>query len=1088
MAQSRFEKYYGEGADDAAPVVVDDGLAPEATIETDTGPIHANDNRSPGDRVREQNSIRAKFNMGGPLSADESSAPVSRREKYYGAMTEPVPEPEVAPEEPGLLDQFIAGGYEMMARFDAEAALEAAEAHGAHEKGEDFYGPRSNYSISSMMRDYEGKRDPEKTAEHLQTMIDSYSERMAKAEEVPFSPSVQKFLDDDSENTVWEDFAAAPIDIVLELGVRSGPNMVPGLIAGIAGGAVAGPAGFAVGMGAGSARIEYAAAMVEGLQQEGVDLTDAHSIIEAVNNKELMHKVQKRATIRAAAIGSVDALTGGAATKVIGPTGKGILAREITNLAAQAGIQTAGGAGGELLAQVGAGDEISGRQIAAEAAGELVTAPVDVVGAAVSGVREARADSAAETLDAMDQAELDARQRSADEGGDALDQVEAAQGAINDIDGDGSVEADVRTRQEADQAALQEEIDAEAQADADFAETPEGRVLTLEEELIAENNEVTAKRIAQQKAIQRLADAGMAVEEGSQLDAAIQAEIEAETAQAEEAQATADEATATREAAQKAVQERVDNINKVPGQPQLSGEARHSAAGLEAAEKTEGELRAADQAEAAERYEKGTGAKRAMDETTAEVAAGEEAEAVARDFTGEPQTDQPVNPAMREALQSAGAVAIAEVDAAAQEAQTSVENELPQPTEQQIEAGNYKKGHVNLQGMSISIENPKGSTRSSKPGARKEWSQEMKHHYGYIRRTEGADGDQIDTFIGEAIDSPNVFVVDQIDQQSGNFDEHKVMVGFKSPAAAKRGYLQNYEAGWKAGPMTQMSSAEFRNWLKTANTKQPISSSTPIATASQEAITEAETVPTRGMRARQGEPVTAEPGAVDVQGEVTRLSATLPNVKATVVATADDLPSNLAGEARRRTGVRALYDVESDQVYVVADQHTSPEEVEKTMLHEGVAHKGLRYVMNSGELANMLDGVAKTANLTEIATKYKLDLSDTAQAQEAAEEYIAQMAESGSNQGVVSRVIAAVRSALRKAGMVGAWTDNDIKSLLREAHKEMAGTPAQRTMLSVEAEVEGTGETVTIERPADVMIRQHDKRANVIEQLRTCIG
>ncbi len=73
----------------------------------------------------------------------------------------------------------------------------------------------------------------------------------------------------------------------------------------------------------------------------------------------------------------------------------------------------------------------------------------------------------------------------------------------------------------------------------------------------------------------------------------------------------------------------------------------------------------------------------------------------------------------------------------------------PSPTEGQKEAGNYKKGHVNVQGFDITIENPKGSERSGIDADGKPWIVNMQNHYGYFKRSEGKDGDQI-VFIGES--------------------------------------------------------------------------------------------------------------------------------------------------------------------------------------------------------------------------------------------------------------------------------------------------------------------------------------------------
>lgn len=158
------------------------------------------------------------------------------------------------------------------------------------------------------------------------------------------------------------------------------------------------------------------------------------------------------------------------------------------------------------------------------------------------------------------------------------------------------------------------------------------------------------------------------------------------------------------------------------------------------------------------------------------------------------------------------------VEAAAAEAAISPLNDIPEPTQAQKEAGNYTKGHVRLHGMDISIENPAGTKRDPK------WKK-LKHHYGYIRRTEGADGDHVDVFLGprsEDADAP-VFVVDQVNAD-GSFDEHKVMLGFDDEASARAGYLANYSKGWQGlSAIKQMSTAEFKAWLKDGNTKKPAS-------------------------------------------------------------------------------------------------------------------------------------------------------------------------------------------------------------------------------------------------------------------------
>ncbi|RKG33725.1 PLxRFG domain-containing protein [Acinetobacter tianfuensis] len=161
------------------------------------------------------------------------------------------------------------------------------------------------------------------------------------------------------------------------------------------------------------------------------------------------------------------------------------------------------------------------------------------------------------------------------------------------------------------------------------------------------------------------------------------------------------------------------------------------------------------------------------------------------------------------------------IDENAHQAATSSQNNTPEPTQAQIEAGNYKKGHIKVHGLDISIENPKGSERRGTDPNGKEWAHTMSDHYGYIKRTTGADQEHIDTYVGKNPESENVFIVDQIDQGSGGFDEHKVMLGFDSQEEAITAYKSNFDKGWKVGPIRTMDMEQFKNWLKNEDTSKP---------------------------------------------------------------------------------------------------------------------------------------------------------------------------------------------------------------------------------------------------------------------------
>lgn len=169
------------------------------------------------------------------------------------------------------------------------------------------------------------------------------------------------------------------------------------------------------------------------------------------------------------------------------------------------------------------------------------------------------------------------------------------------------------------------------------------------------------------------------------------------------------------------------------------------------------------------------------------------------------------------------------------------------PTEAQKEAGNYKKGHVKIDGYDVTIENPKGSVRSGKDADGNEWSVTMNNDYGYIRGTEGVDGDHIDVFLSDNPETGDVFVIDQVNPD-GTFDEHKVMYGFKSALAAKRAYMANYSKGWTGlGNITRVSKEEFKKWVNSSHRKtKPFAEYKSVVPVSEkETTTNAEDTPAK---------------------------------------------------------------------------------------------------------------------------------------------------------------------------------------------------------------------------------------------------
>lgn len=133
------------------------------------------------------------------------------------------------------------------------------------------------------------------------------------------------------------------------------------------------------------------------------------------------------------------------------------------------------------------------------------------------------------------------------------------------------------------------------------------------------------------------------------------------------------------------------------------------------------------------------------------------------------------------------------------------------PSQAQLEAGNYPKEKRQFRGLTVSIENPAGSVRSGVDRDGHKWRIKMHHDYGYINRSMGVDGDQVDCYIGPDESADTVYVVHQ--RKAGDwkaYDEDKCMLGFASQEAAIAAYLKHYDDRRFLGPVTAMPFDEFK--------------------------------------------------------------------------------------------------------------------------------------------------------------------------------------------------------------------------------------------------------------------------------------
>ena len=254
------------------------------------------------------------------------------------------------------------------------------------------------------------------------------------------------------------------------------------------------------------------------------------------------------------------------------------------------------------------------------------------------------------------------------------------------------------------------------------------------------------------------------------------------------------------------------------------------------------------------------------------------------------------------------------------------------PTEAQKEAGNYKKGHVRIGQFDITVENPKGSVRRGTDASGKAWEQTMQNTYGYIRGTEGVDGDHIDVFLTNDIDGWNgrrVYVVDQYNED-GTFDEHKVMLGFNDEAEAQDAYLSNYEKGWSFKRKLVMSSAnleDFEKWINSSHRKtKPFAEYKSVS------------------RENDGNRVTTRGN--DLAARVREILQEIRKPKMVDVISGEDdlalrtsyLPPNTISKVRQAINYGAVgyYDSESDVIFLMSGNVRGDEDIRRFVYHEHV--------------------------------------------------------------------------------------------------------------------------------------------------------
>lgn len=130
-----------------------------------------------------------------------------------------------------------------------------------------------------------------------------------------------------------------------------------------------------------------------------------------------------------------------------------------------------------------------------------------------------------------------------------------------------------------------------------------------------------------------------------------------------------------------------------------------------------------------------------------------------------------------------------------------------------------------------------------------------------------------------------------------------------------------------------------------------------------------------------------------------------------------------------------------EQIVVIVPNNIDAADIERTILHEAVAHYGLRKLLGESQFNLLLDTVLKSMSEEEV--QQRMRKYGTNDPMVVADEYIAEVAEGNVTPSMFERVVSAVRAFLRDVlGLSVQMTDNDIRYLLWQSKNALEGKSA----------------------------------------------
>jgi hypothetical protein len=133
-----------------------------------------------------------------------------------------------------------------------------------------------------------------------------------------------------------------------------------------------------------------------------------------------------------------------------------------------------------------------------------------------------------------------------------------------------------------------------------------------------------------------------------------------------------------------------------------------------------------------------------------------------------------------------------------------------------------------FRGLPINVEIDTGMEKQGVGPDGEPWRHVYKVPYGEIRKTEGADKDPVDIYLGPDPKSDKVFVVHQV-KPDGKYDEDKCFLGFKTAKQAKKCYFE-HGPKWGFGSIETMTFDQFKNGFLASNRREGFKKSVHVVT------------------------------------------------------------------------------------------------------------------------------------------------------------------------------------------------------------------------------------------------------------------